>query len=101
MSFGTAFAQAAAAPKSPSLIEMLFMPAIIFFVFYFLIIRPQARRAKEHTKLLETLKAGDEIVTSGGLIGKIRSISPEFVSVELAANVSVKVLKQHIASLTK
>jgi preprotein translocase subunit YajC len=70
---------------------------------YFFMIRPQQRKAREHADMLAALKVGDEVVTSGGVIGRIRSVAKEegFVSLEVANNVIVKVLKPHIAGLTR
>ena len=67
---------------------------------YFLIIRPQVKKTKEHTDLLQGLKPGDEIVTSGGIIGKIRSNSGDFVSLDVGST-TLKVMKENIAGLTK
>jgi len=96
----SAMAQAAAA-KGPSMIETLMMPAGIVLIMYFFMIRPQQKKAKEHANLLTSLKKGDEVVTSGGLIGKIRTVSDTFVTVDVANNVSIKVIKQHVSGLTK
>ena len=68
---------------------------------YFFIIRPQQKKAKEVNELLSNLKAGDEVVTSGGLIGKVRSVADGFVSLEVAANTTVKVMKPNITGLAK
>ena len=100
---GTAMAQAAdgAAPKGPSMMEMLVLPVGFLVIMYFFIMRPQQKKAKEHATLLSGLKAGDEVVTSGGLIGRIRSVADAFVTVEIAGNVTVKILKNHVSGLTK
>ena len=99
----TAFAQeaGAAAPKSPSMLEVLVMPLGFLVIMYFFIIRPQQKKAKEVNELLSNLKAGDEVVTSGGLIGKVRSVADGFVSLEVAANTTVKVMKPNITGLAK
>ncbi|MBE8189354.1 MAG: preprotein translocase subunit YajC [Candidatus Thioglobus sp.] len=74
-----------------------FIPLIILFViFYFLLIRPQQKRAKEHKTLLAELKKGDEIVTNGGMVGQVKAVDESFASVEIAAGVVVKVQKQGI-----
>ena len=63
---------------------------------YFLLIRPQQKRAKDHKNLLKELKKGDEIVTNGGVIGKITAVDESFAEIEIASGVSVKVQKQGI-----
>lgn len=79
---------------------MSFLPLIIIFViFYFLLIRPQMKRAKEHKKLVSDLANGDEIVTNGGLLGRITKVGDSFVTVEVAENVKIKVQRHAIASV--
>ena len=68
----------------------------MFVLMYFLLIRPQQKRAKEHKKLLNELKKGDEIVTNGGVIGKVTSVDESFATLEIADGVIVKVQKQGI-----
>lgn len=99
----TAFAQAAdgAAQKGPSIFEMLALPIGFLVIMYFFIIRPQQRRAKDHSSLLSGLKAGDEVFTNGGIIGRVRSVADTFVSLEVAGNVNIKVLRTHIGGKTK
>ncbi len=65
---------------------------------YFLIIRPQSKRAKEHRELMASLKTGDEVVTSGGLLGKINKISDNFVVLEIAKDVEITMQKASIAA---
>ena len=96
----TAYAQGAQA-KGPTLMETILPFFFIFVVMYLIIIRPQQKKAKEHATLLETLKNGDEVVTTGGIIGRVRSVAEGFVTVDIANNTSIKVLKSHIANLTK
>lgn len=93
----SAYAQDAA-PQGGGL--MGFLPLIIIFViFYFLLIRPQMKRAKEHRQLVANLAKGDEVVTSGGLLGKIRNVGDSFVTVELAENVTVRIQKHAVSSV--
>ena len=73
----------------------LFLVAM-FVLLYFLLIRPQQKRAKDHKNLLKTLKKGDEVVTNGGIVGKINSVDESFVALEIAESVVVKVQKQGI-----
>ena len=93
----SAYAQDAA-PQGGGL--MSFLPLIIIFViFYFLLIRPQMKRAKEHRALVAGLSKGDEVVTNGGLLGKIREVGDTFLTVELAENVQIKLQKHAVASV--
>ncbi len=97
---GSAMAQTAAAPQTPSIIDVMILPLGLMFILYFLILRPQQRKARLHQDTLSNLKAGDEVVTTGGIIGRIRSITDSIVTLEVAANVAVRVLKANIVSLT-
>jgi len=77
-----------------------FIPLILMFViFYFLLIRPQQKRQKEHKALLSNLKRGDEVVTAGGILGKITNVSEKFVTVEVAEKVRIKVARGQIMSV--
>lgn len=79
---------------------MSFLPLVVIFVlFFFMIIRPQMKRAKEQREMLANLQKGDEIITTGGALGKITKVSENFVSVEIADNVVIQVQKQAIHSL--
>ena len=92
----SAYAQDAAQPGG----LMSFLPLIIIFIiFYFLLIRPQMKRAKEHKKLVSELATGDEVVTNGGLLGRITKVGESFVTIELADNVQVRVQRHAIASI--
>jgi len=98
MSFFISDALAAAPAEADPL--MSFLPLIlIFVVFYFLLIRPQTKRAKEHKKMVGELAKGDEVVTTGGLLGRITGIGENFVQIKVAENVEVKVQKQAVANL--
>ena len=77
-----------------------FIPLILIFViFYFLLIRPQQKRAKEHRQMLEALKRGDKIVTSGGLYGVVEQVEQGIVTIKVAENVKVRVGKAYIATI--
>jgi len=79
---------------------MSFLPLIIIFVlFYFLLIRPQHKRQKEHRQMVEALEAGQEIVTGGGVLGKVTDVGDLWVTVEVADGVSVKVQRSTVAAL--
>jgi len=92
----TAHAQtAAAADPSGGLMQML--PIVLMFVvLYFLMVRPQMKRAKEHKALLEALAKGDEVVTQGGIAGRIVKVGDNYVAVEIADNVEIQVQKAAI-----
>jgi preprotein translocase subunit YajC len=78
------------------------VPLIIMFaIFYFLLIRPQQKKAKEHKALLESLKKGDHVVTAGGMHGKVTSVDEAVVTLEIANGVNVKFNKGHIAAIVE
>lgn len=74
---------------------------IMFAIFYFLLIRPQQKKAKEHKALLESLKKGDLVVTAGGMHGKISSVEENVVMLEVANGVNIKFNKGHIAAIVE
>lgn len=79
---------------------MGFLPLILIFViFYFLLIRPQQKRAKEHKTMLDNLKKGDKVITSGGAYGVIEEVRPNTITVKIAENVRVKYGKGYIAAV--
>ena len=89
---------AAAAAAQPGFMQ--FLPLILMFVvIWFLMIRPQMKRAKEHRTMLEALQKGDEVITSGGVAGTITDIGDNFVTVEIADNVRVRVQKGAIGNV--
>ncbi len=78
---------------------MSFLPLVVIFVlFYFMIIRPQMKAAKDQRAMISALQKGDEIITSGGIVGKVTKVTDDFVTVEIAANTEVTVQKQAIQS---
>ncbi len=77
-----------------------FLPFIIIFVlFYFMLIRPQMKQAKEQRTLIDNLKTGDEIISNSGILGKITKLSNQFASIEVAKNVEIRIQKQTIQTL--
>ena len=79
---------------------MGFLPLILIFVlFYFMLIRPQAKRAKEHKQMIGALAKGDELVTNGGLLGRATEVGESFITLEIADGVKVKVQRQSVATL--
>lgn len=98
MLISSAYAQAPAAGGDAGL--MGFLPIILMFVLlYFLMIRPQMKRAKEHKAMVEALQKGDEVITAGGLLGRITAVNEAYVSVEVAANTEVSVQKGAVQTL--
>lgn len=93
----SAWAQTAA-PAQPSLMEQVFPFIIIFLIFFFLVIRPQQRRAQSHKGFIASLKRGDSVLTSGGILGTIEGLTDQFVTLQIADNVKIRILKAQIAS---
>ena len=99
-----AFAQGAEAAAGPDFSFSSFMPLILIFaIFYFLIIRPQSKKMKEHQALVNNLKTGNKVITTGGIVGVVRDVFEKEgqVEVEIAEGVRVKMLKQYISDLVK
>ena len=98
LDFFIANAWAAPAQQEPGLAS--FIPLIILFVvFYFLLIRPQLKQAKQHKQLVAGLAKGDEIATSGGLMGKIKEVGDNFLVVEIAKDTEVKIQRNAVATV--
>ena len=93
-----AHAQAAGAAPSPGM-STLILPIVLVGVMYFLMIRPQMKRAKEHRKLVAELAVGDEVVTNGGLLGRITKVGESFVTLELADNVQIRLQRHAVSSV--
>ena len=88
----------AAAPAAPGYTQ--FLPLVIIFIlFWFMLIRPQMKRAKEQKKMLSELAKGDEVITASGQVGKIAKIGEQFISLEIADGVITHVQKQSIQTL--
>jgi preprotein translocase subunit YajC len=98
---GTALAQEAAAPAPGpgGLVNALFLPVMLIVVFYFLLIRPQQKKQKEHKAMIEALAVGTEIVTGGGVLGKVTDVGEQFITVEVANGVHVKVQRHSIGAV--
>ena len=95
----SAFAQAPAAGAGDAGL-MGFLPIILMFVLlYFLMIRPQMKRAKEHKTMVEALQKGDEVITAGGVLGRITRVNDAYVLVEIAPNTEVSVQKTAVQTL--
>lgn len=97
-----AFASSAAAATpttTQSIISMLPMIAILVLFMYFMVIRPQSKRAKDHKKLMDNLQKGDEVMTIGGILGKIEKLADDFVVLSIAENTNIIAQKSSIANV--
>ncbi len=100
MDFLISSAYAQAAPAAAPNPFASFLPLLIIFaIFYFMLIRPQMKRAKEARAMIAALARGDEVLTNGGLLGRIEDIADSFVTLEIADNVRVKVQKNAISAV--
>ena len=93
-----AWAQAGGASTSSQFAPVLMM-VVFVGIFYFLLIRPQQKKAKDHQNMVTKLSAGDEVVTSGGILGRIVEVSDAFVTLEVADSVRLKIQKGQVTSL--
>jgi preprotein translocase subunit YajC len=94
----TAQAQAAGAGSGQGgMLQALLLPALLLVVFYFLLIRPQSKRAKEQREMLAKIVAGDEVATTGGILGKVTEVGDQFLTLEIASGVSVKLQKFQVS----
>jgi preprotein translocase subunit YajC len=91
-----AMAGSAGQQSGGSGIEGIVMLVVMFAIFYFLLIRPQQKRAKQHKELVESLKAGDQVVTAGGIHGKVVAVQDALVTLEIASNVRIKISRSSI-----
>jgi preprotein translocase subunit YajC len=81
---------------------MSFIPLILIFViFYFMLIRPQQKRLKEHKAMLESVQKGEEVVTTGGIIGKVTAIADDALTIEIAKDVRVRIKRDAIVSIDR
>lgn len=99
---GTLYAQSENAPQpQATMFDFLIPVLIIFAVFYFVVFRPQQKKMKEHKTFLDNLKPGDEVITSSGFYGKVVNIQDNFVLLEIAKDVRVKIEKSAISGGVK
>ena len=99
MDFLISPAYAQAGGQAGGIMPTLIMVGLFFVFMYFMIIRPQMKRQKEHKKLLESLDKGVEVVTSGGVAGKIRQVGENFIVVEVSEGVEIRIQKNAVASV--
>lgn len=95
----SAYAQAAdgAAQQSPWT-SFIFLGGFIL-IFYFMLIRPQSKRAKEHKALIEAIGKGDEVITAGGILGKVTKVDEQYVAIVVAENVELKMQKSSVSAV--
>lgn len=94
-----AHAQSGGGAEGGSAIYSIGMIVVFFAIMFFLVIRPQMKRQKEHKKLIDSLEKGNEIVTSGGVAGRIRQVGENFLLVEIADGVEIRVQKSSVTSV--
>jgi preprotein translocase subunit YajC len=100
MSFLISDAWAQAAPGAPEQSLMSILPLVaLFVVFYFFLIRPQMRRQKEHQQLVQGLSKGDEVVTTGGMLGRVTEVGDTFLKLEVAKNLEVRIQRQAVSAI--
>jgi preprotein translocase subunit YajC len=88
-----------AGPAGGSALSGLLLPVMLIVVFYFLLIRPQQKKQKEHRAMIDALAVGTEVVTGGGVLGKVTAVGDQFVTVEVANGVQVKVQRHSIGAV--
>lgn len=89
------------AAKGPSFLDTVIPFAVMFFIFYFLMMRPQMKKQKTHQDFLQSLKKGDRVLTSSGIFGTIEGLTEKYVKLEIADDVSIRVLKAHVSQPVK
>lgn len=95
-----AFAQAAGEPSTGAVFAQFLPIILIFVIFYFLLIRPQQKKLKEHRAMVDALRRGDQVVTAGGIVGKVSKVQEDgMVEVEIADGIKVKVIKHTITNV--
>lgn len=93
-----AHAQAAGAAQGGGISSLIMMVAI-FAIFYFLMIRPQQKKQKELKKLIDNLQKGDEVLTAGGMIGRIQNLDEHYIEIEIANNVAIKMQRNSVVNV--
>jgi preprotein translocase subunit YajC len=92
-------AWAQAAPAQGGGASFIIMMVVFIAIFYFILIRPQSKQAKEHKAMIESLSKGDEIVTNGGILGRINKIGDNFISLEIAEDLEIKIQKHAVSAV--
>ncbi len=99
MFISSAYAQTAAAGDTTSTLMSLLPLVLMFVVLYFVMIRPQMKRQKEHKAMVEALAKGDEVVTAGGFLGKVSKIGESYIGIELATGVEVQMQRSAVTQV--
>ena len=99
--FSIAWAGAEEVARKPHFVEQMMPFLFIFLLFYFLLIRPAQKRQKKHQLLVNQLKKGDSVITSSGILGSIYGLTDRFVTLEVADNVRIRILRSQISSLAE
>ena len=99
MSFFISDAMAQSAGGSSGGFELILPLVLMFGIFYFLLIRPQQKKAKEHKNMVEALKKGDEVVTNGGILAKITAVEENFLTCSIAENVEIKIQSNAVGTI--
>ena len=94
-------AHAQAAAQQPSMLASFIPLILIFLIFYFLLIRPQQKKQKEHKILLDSIQRGDEILSSGGILGKVIKVDNDKLTVEISKGVHVTIIRSTVADVIK
>ena len=92
-------AWAQAAPQEGGSGSLLFMMIVFFAIFYFLLIRPQSKQAKEQKQMLESITKGDEVVTTGGILGRVNKVGDNFILLEISKDLEVKLQKGAVSNI--
>ena len=95
------YAHAQVANQQPSMLASFIPLILIFLIFYFLLIRPQQKKQKEHKVLLDSIQRGDEILSSGGILGKVIKVDNDKLTVEIAKGVNVSIIRSTVADVIK
>ena len=95
------YAHAQVANQQPSMLASFIPLILIFLIFYFLLIRPQQKKQKEHKVLLDSIQRGDEILSSGGILGKVIRVDNDKLTVEIAKGVNVSIIRSTVADVIK
>ena len=96
-----AFAQEATGEAGPSFMMQMVPFLVMFFIFYFLMIRPQVQKQKTHQDFIGALKKGDQVLTSSGIFGTIEGLTEKYVTLEIADDVNIRVLRTHVSQPVK
>ena len=95
------YAHAQSAAQQPSMLASFIPLILIFLIFYFLLIRPQQKKQKEHKVLLDSIQRGDEILSSGGILGKVIKVDNNKLTVEISKGVNVTIIRSTVADVIK